>query len=403
MDAIPCRDVSVVSWARSVGTVLLLYLWVFLLLSVLAWGVWTGWGAWLLVATLAWAVFFAIARRGAGYVVELVDGAIRIRRAGKRWRRLHPARVVRAESVEDGYATPTHVVLRLKGGASIRLELASDGAREVLDHLGIALERRALSAPLSGALNPAVLAGLIVTLVVVAGAAAGIHRLLRPLVGLPLLCALALAYMIASSRRLKPHLVAGLDGVRIVGILRSRFVPYRGIERVRRTGEKRDRIVLETTRRVVVLSCIDRSDEEIAALVARIEEGRAGATARHAPALDQLDRRGRPLEGWRRALSGLALGDKGFRGAAFSDDDLDDVLSDPEAPLERRLGAALVLGARGSDARARIRVAAATSAEPRVRLALEAAAADEVDDDALERALDDADPPRRGELARRRE
>lgn len=388
-----------VSWARTGAGALFAYLSVYLLLSALTWGVWTGWGAALLVAAGVWAVAIASLQRGAGYVVELLDGALRIRRADKGWRRLQPARIVRAASVEDGYATPTDVVLRLRGNASIRLELASDHAREVLDHLGIGLERRTLSAPLSGAFNPSAWLGLIMMLVVVVGAAAGIHHLLEPRVGLALLGVVALAYMIVSSRRLKPHLVVGLDGVRVAGVVRSRFVPYRDIERVRRTGEERRRIVLETSGGVVVLSCIESSEEEVDALVARIEEGRARATAGHAPPLDQLDRRGRALQAWLGALRELALGEKGFRGAALSDDDLDDVLSDPEAPLERRLGAALILRARGSDARDRIRVAAATSAERRVRVALEAAAADEVDHDALERALDEAHPPRPGATA----
>ncbi len=102
------------------------------------------------------------------------------------------------------------------------------------------------------------------------------------------------------------------------------------------------------------------------------------------------------IEEWRAALDEVALGERGFRGAAVPDDELYEILQDPAAPLGRRVGAALVLRRRDGDARARIRVAAETSVEPRIRVALEAAADDDIDEQAIERALGKAQARRSG-------
>lgn len=367
-----------------------------LLVFVLAKGFQTQWGLGLLVSTLAVVVAVTTSTHPAkGYVIDLLPGAIRIRQTTRWYRRLQRARTITAESIESGYlATPSQLVLRLQSGRTVTAELASDGAGLVLDHLRLALDRRAVSVPLSGAFDPAAWLEAIILLAAV-GVAVALRNSPHPVIGLLLLgAATALASMAAFSRRLRPRVVVGLDGVRVVGTLHSRFVPYQIIESVTRPGGRGGRIILGTSAGNLVLSCIDTQEREIATLVSRIEEGRGMAARARSPSLDLLDRKGRSIDDWHAALSELARAEAGFRGAALCEDDLDEVLADPGAPLERRLGAALALRSRSSEARTRIRVAAATSVERRVRVALEAAAAEEIHDRVIERALGKAKPRR---------
>jgi hypothetical protein len=272
--------------------------------------------------------------------LELTADSIRIR-PGEGSRPDFPLRrVITTECVADGYAlTPSRLVLTLRTGRTIDADLDSDSAQEVLDQLGVTAAQRVLRTPLIS----------------------------------PVGC-----------------LETGLDGVRVSTVWRSRFIPYGTIRKV--TGTRK-RIVIETTSRRVRTSHV-LDPRAIAALVSRIEKRRAAAALAGAPALDVLDRQERPIWEWRAALDELALGDKVFRGAALPDDELHRILGSPGAPLEQRIGAALALRSRGGDAQGRVRVAAEASVERRVRVALEAAAADEIDDRVIERALARTEPPR---------
>lgn len=284
------------------------------------------------------------ARSVRGHVLELAGDSIRIRPTEPHARGLR--RVITPEGVEDGYVvTPSRLVLRLRSGAAIEANLDADSAGEVMEHLGLATGQRALRTPFETRRFPDTIRGA--------------------------------------------WLETGVDGVRIVRGTRSRFIPYRAIHKVARAGR---RIVLETTTGIVRTPRVDDTAEAVSALVSRIAEAGRAVAAQDAPALDALDRRERPMRQWRDALDELALEGKGFRGTALAGEDLEQILRNPQAPLERRIGAALALRSRSDNARNRIRVAAAASVEPRVRVALEAAAAEDVDDDALERALDKAEP-----------
>jgi hypothetical protein len=67
------------------------------------------------------------------------------------------------------------------------------------------------------------------------------------------------------------------------------------------------------------------------------------------------------------------------------------VVKDGDAPPGRRIGAALALGSSGHpEAREKIRAAAEACASQGVRVALERAAEDDLDDATLERALEEA-------------
>lgn len=330
-------------------------------------------------ALLAFAcLMLARARALKGRVVERAEDAIRIRPgAGRGWRPRRSS-VVTCKQVEDAYlVSPSRLVLQLRGGVRVELDLESDDAHDLARHLGATVEQRALRTPLETMSwnEILLLEPLLVTWIV--GVVVGGW-------GLWVAFVLSIAYAIAldrSSRGL--WLLSGLDGISIVGGRRPRFIAYDTISRMSRSGR---RLVLETSSGTVRLPRID--DREILrALAARINEGRAAAHTANAPTLDALAKGERSVVRWRNALDDLTSAS--FREPAISEDDLDGVLSDVGAPLEHRVGAALVLRGRCADAQPRIELAAATSAELRVRIALEVAAEDEIDDRELERALGD--------------
>lgn len=104
----------------------------------------------------------------------------------------------------------------------------------------------------------------------------------------------------------------------------------------------------------------------------------------------QLERTGATVKEWISSLRQLALRKDGYRSAALSIDRLVEVLSDPRASTEQRLGAAVVLSARGEEAsQQRIRIAADTSVNPKLRLALDTIARADADEQAIQEALDD--------------
>jgi len=102
-----------------------------------------------------------------------------------------------------------------------------------------------------------------------------------------------------------------------------------------------------------------------------------------------LAREGLGVGAWRERLRG-ALNGAGYRAAARASVDatLAERMVAPRVSAEERVGAALALRiADPASGAARVRVAAQCCVDPHVRAALEAAAAEEIDDDAVERAL----------------
>lgn len=65
--------------------------------------------------------------------------------------------------------------------------------------------------------------------------------------------------------------------------------------------------------------------------------------------LARLERNGRSLDAWRAALAALLRGGEGFRDASVTRDDLVGLLDDVDAPVERRIAAAIAL-VEGDDA-----------------------------------------------------
>src|SRR5262249_28088019 len=148
---------------------------------------------------------------------------------------------------------------------------------------------------------------------------------------------------------------------------------------------------------VIRLSCEDGAGEALYALLC--EARRAAQRRAASPTEEALARAGRSPNEWVRDLRALADGATAtHRTAPLREDALWEIVEDPAASLEARAAAAVALvSIGGGDARARLRVAA-TTANARLRVALETVAGATTDDE-LEHALagvgdEDVEAPR---------
>jgi hypothetical protein len=161
------------------------------------------------------------------------------------------------------------------------------------------------------------------------------------------------------------HVTIGRDGVRV----KRKFLGYAGMK-VRDEG--RSVVLVSGSKRLRIPTS---SAQEARSFVKRIEEARAAFQERRATYHELLARNERSMKEWRASLQAV-LQQNNYR-LSLDREDLIDVLDDASASLEQRVGAALAL----SD-RVRIENAIATTADPKLRVALQSAI--EENDTALE-------------------
>jgi hypothetical protein len=198
-------------------------------------------------------------------------------------------------------------------------------------------------------------------------------------VGVPVVLSLLTLSLASQSIRV------GADGLWVGRTFRRRFIPIVDLERVEEGCEFESdgvtaipyecrRLILHRRRglspiklpRVLESETMELA-ERIRGLIERAREGRARATS-------ALERGGRTIEAWTRDLRALVR-PAGFREASVPQDDLEQMLEDPTASFEQRLGAAIALGGKGAaEAEQKIRAAAQASAHPKLRIALESLA-----------------------------
>jgi hypothetical protein len=285
---------------------------------------------------------------------------------------------------------PQTLVLVLDDRTLIELALRNATASDVLAALGWDPARRTLRAVLRGAFG-AFTQGFLTFVFGMWPATALWQHVLgvgwNGLLAALATCAVVSALVVRLFAR--PRLVIGGDGIRIEGGLGGRFIPYADIARVLASAHGADEasnaIVLTLrTGKSVVLPTVAQEHEQVAALVRRIEAGRAAVETQGAGLARVLDRNGRSLDAWRAELAALGARQGGFRDAPVSADLLERELRDATAPAERRVAAAVALKALDPDDR-RVRVVVDTSADEDVRAALEAACEDRLDEDVLAR------------------
>jgi hypothetical protein len=283
------------------------------------------------------------------------------------------------------------VELYLADGRILRAELRTEGdARALLDRLGVGPAGRRLVAPeastnrvlgmgcLAFPIAFVLFANLIVALDHLFGGA-------RPLI---LTVLVIVSTLLARRLARGAEIVVGAEGVALRSVGSTpRFVRFDEIARVLRSG----RVLTIVTHAdggqahaSIREACADADVAE--GLSARILEGAARARERRGEAqlAEVLAPRDRSIIAWREALRGVARGGDRYRSAAVVAEDLLSVVEDASAPKGARIGAAIALRERIDDSeRARVRIAADACADPGLREALEAAAAEEDPSDAV--------------------
>jgi hypothetical protein len=189
------------------------------------------------------------------------------------------------------------------------------------------------------------------------------------------------------------RVAVGIDGILVHGTSRRRFFPYREIGGARVRGS--DLEILRGGKVILRLQLHGADAARADAVLARIQANVARVA----------ERRGRAEEGLVETASAdeiarAVAGAVDFRRPTLSRDALWDIVEGPSVDVEARAAAAKALAktAQGEE-RARLRVAAARCADPRVRVALERVDA-EVEDVAAEES-DAQESARRGVVTAR--
>ena len=283
------------------------------------------------------------------------------------------------------------VELTLRGDRVVRLTMDDrSDADALVDGLGLgASGRRLVSAP-SGPSRPLAAGCLAYPLAfLVLFSFAGIFEQAFGAATSTLLTLLVVAStLFARHLAHRAQVIVGADGVVVRAPLRAaRFVPFSAIERVESEGRK---LVLTRAGSEPALSVRLSGHPLAEALRDRVHEAAARARSRDRsrPVSELLDPGDREVAAWREDLARLLAPEGPYRGANLDVEQVAGVLDDPSAPPRLRVGAALALCESGApEAKARVRVAAEACADDRLREALEAAAAEEIDDAVIRRAV----------------
>ncbi len=205
------------------------------------------------------------------------------------------------------------------------------------------------------------------------------------LAAVPTLSALVTFVLLAST-----HVVVGDDGIQLRRALGSRFISFDAMQAVALTPDGRLRITLAGGE-VVHIGSRSAGHTYASALAKRIDELKSPEHGAAAAAMQQLTRGDRSIAAWREALRGLLSAQPGYRGPRLSPREALEVVVDPSRRVEQRVGAVLALadsGALDDAARKRLRIAADASANPQLRVVLQGAAEDALEDAAIAEAVE---------------
>jgi hypothetical protein len=314
-----------------------------------------------------------------------------------------------ADEIEDGWFEPgvlATVVLRMKSGDRLAFSTMDEtAARAALQAAGVAPSQQVLrvriASPASqhaggAALGVLALAAVCAIAIPAALIFAGqwIQALIAGHTGAiagialsaPLLFFAGFALFKTVQFLAPPSVVIGVDGVALRGVGLRRFVPYAQVADVTREPPG---VWLRLRSREDVLFPTSPETPAAEVVYERIRDAMRAARAGVSPEakLALLDRNGRSFEAWKAALRDLVQG-AGYRTVALDHDELGHVIEDAGATPERRVAAAIALGAAGRpEAEARARIAVQACADERLQLAVDLASRGELDEAALGQAI----------------
>ncbi|CAN5645455.1 hypothetical protein BH09MYX1_BH09MYX1_23460 [soil metagenome] len=300
-----------------------------------------------------------------------------------------------------GRPDPQVLIERKRLGTPVRFSVANvDEARHVLRLVGWDASQRTLSeSAMSWIMSHPLrvfgtIFGSMIATFILAGLAA---KLAPPLMAFVPLILIAMAFFVLAPSRV----TIGGDGVLLEWLRWKRFIAIgdllsahmfdSGSGRNRRVGVE---LLTKSGPVRVVLGGgwqIDKAN----ALVLRIQEVKAAGDAAKIGEtaatgfIDQITKAAKDTKDWLEELRALGSGERAtHRVAPIAPEALLRVVEDPGAPARARVAAAVALKSSGlGDSAARVRVAAETAAQPKLRIALERSI--DEDDAALIEAVDD--------------
>lgn len=284
--------------------------------------------------------------------------------------------LAKRDDVRAGYVVPArgargcHVAL--KGKMAAELDVANEyQGEQLLAALGMDATHQA--AEFRGVARALSLSGIVMwsicALIPLFGIAAAFSSMPWLLVVAALLAVTVPMFLIATKIRV------GTDGILIQDRLSSRFYRYTDIAgivptqrgfSIQLTNGKAVQVPM-TVRFMMVAS----EASQQAALLERIHEARRIAGSPYVAAATRLARSGRDVKTWLSTL--VPETHAGFRDAAIPKEDLEGIL-DGDVPVTTRVAAAFVLARASDEGAERVRIAAGACVEPKLRVALEAAA-----------------------------
>lgn len=354
--------------------------------------------SWLL-ASCATVIFFAARPRKTKVGALVVDDRVLAFDGNELARREH---FLAATSHDKGGASL--VVLTMTDGRTVEMLLARADVQPLLQALGLADEEAAVEARLHGKIGlgtvllgltalsaclfaPSILASewLYESILELAPAWLASTHSIFPLspaasetldavgltVGVPMV-PLLLGALVAAARG--GRVFAGAEGLLVKTVLGTTFHRYETIHSIDAEGGTLYVLFRNGARKSFVLA----RPEEAAITAERVSRGMARATrstSDEAPHL--LGRAGRLPIAWIRAIAEMQAREAAAYRTGLPPEKLWSVLEDPKCEPSVRVGAGLALrGALDEGSRRRLRVVAASSALPQVRVALEAVACD---------------------------
>jgi hypothetical protein len=316
------------------------------------------------------------------------------------------------EELESGRIAPVgRLVLRRRDGVEWVIDLPTQGARDVLERLGLSSAQRAAKVPIGGAWSRALasigrvlgttpatrqlqstVSGIMVPLFIGLlgmGAGSAYWDGMHGQGALSLVAAAVIAIATTTAmwgfHRLRRRGAAtiGADGILLHGVLGARFIPWTDVASI---SELTHRDVIELALRdgkTELLVTAPGGDD----LIDRLRAGKAAseATSTISP-FAALERGSRDRSEWMEHLRGLGRSE-GYRESRLQSDQLAEVVGDARARPEHRVAAAVVLagqiGEPEDPSRQRVRIAIDTCADPDLKVALERAAEGEIAEEEL--------------------
>ncbi|NUO48499.1 MAG: hypothetical protein HOV80_06550 [Polyangiaceae bacterium] len=311
--------------------------------------------------------------------------------------------------------THASVELELDDGEQLSIKTDSVEADAILDRLELGAKKRRARVQLTNAAERVMVAfgtgvigmiaiimlfGLATTIVPKALLAAAMASIFWAPISTVVVGAAAVAGGVTGLRSL-PEIEIGIDGVSIpkpgIGKRPREFTSFDDVDRVEivsfgtyRLKASRIELVHKGGGRTPVATLGAGKEAQAQAIVDRIQAAlKVFQQGGGAELSAMLERGSTPVATWLESLRALARSGGGYRATALEDDRLLEIVSDPKAPLDVRVGAAVVVSERGDkDGRERVRVAAEAAASPRLRIALDGVAGGSTDEAALAEALE---------------